>query len=89
MHSAGYPSGEKRKYIRLDTVFPVQLRLESLDGSRFLSQWLQGFTNNVSKGGICLAINNFDHSLAEIIKKHQNLDISKYQIERIKAIRTK
>jgi len=71
MHSAGYPSGEKRKYIRLDTVFPVQLRLESLDGSRFLSQWLQGFTNNVSKGGICLAINNFDHSLAGIIKKHQ------------------
>jgi hypothetical protein len=45
--------------------------MESLDGSRFLSSWLQGFTNNVSSGGICLTINNFDHSLSEVIKKHE------------------
>ena len=71
MESAGYLNEEQRKYIRLDTVFPVQMRLESLDGSRFLSGWLQGFTNNISRGGICLCINNLDPLLAEIIEKRQ------------------
>ena len=71
MRNVKYPKEDKRKYIRLDTVFPVQLRMESLDGSHFLSGWLQGFTNNVSRGGICLCINNFDPSLVEIIKKRQ------------------
>ena len=71
MGNREYLNEEKRRYVRLDTVFPVQLRMESLDGSRFLSGWLQGFTNNVSRGGICLSINNFDHSLAEIIKKRE------------------
>lgn len=71
MQKTRYKDEEKRRYIRLDTVFPVQLRMESLDGSRFLSGWMQGFTNNVSSGGICLAINNFDPSLAEVIKNHQ------------------
>ena len=71
MSDPEYLNEEKRKYIRLDTVLPVQLRMESLDGSHFLSGWLQGFSNNVSRGGICLSINNFDHSLAEIIRKRE------------------
>ncbi len=62
---------ERRKYLRLDSVFPVQFRLLSLDGKRFLSDWLQGFTNNVSKGGICLSINNFNPELAKIVKEKQ------------------
>lgn len=72
MRDAKHLNEEKRKYIRLDTVFPVQLRMESLDGNHFLSGWLQGFSNNVSKGGICLCVNNFDPSLVEIMKKHQS-----------------
>ncbi len=71
MGNTEYLNVEKRKYVRLDTVFPVQLRIESVDGSHFLSGWLQGFTNNISKGGLCLSVNNFDHSLAEIIKNRQ------------------
>ncbi len=66
-----YLNEEQRKYLRLDTVLPVQIRLESLDGSRFISGWLQGFTNNVSSGGICLCLNNLDSSLAKIIEARQ------------------
>ncbi|MGA2775575.1 MAG: hypothetical protein ABSE81_05880 [Candidatus Omnitrophota bacterium] len=49
---------ERRKYLRLDTVFPVRFRLESPDGKTTLSPWLQGFSSDVGKGGICLSVNN-------------------------------
>jgi len=73
-----YSGGERRKYIRLDSVFPVQFRLLSLDEKRFLSSWLQGFTNNVSKEGLCLCVNNFNPELARVLKDQQaklSLDI--------------
>lgn len=62
---------ERRKYIRLDSVFPVQFRLMTQDGTRFLSDWLQGFTNDVGKGGICLSVNNLDPEFARLIKEQQ------------------
>jgi len=63
------PVPEHRKYLRLDTVFPVQFRLEDLDGQTFLSSWLQGFTNNISRGGICLFINNIGPEPLKLIKE--------------------
>ncbi|MFH0791202.1 MAG: hypothetical protein V2A64_06175 [Candidatus Omnitrophota bacterium] len=58
---------ERRKYIRLDSVFPVQFRILSLDGKEFLSDWLQGFTNNIAKGGVCLEVNNLKPELIQVI----------------------
>ena len=78
MHRDDHLGQERRKYIRLDSVFPVQFRLLSLDGKHFLSGWLQGFTNNVSKGGICLSVNNLNPELAKLLKEQQaelSLDI--------------
>lgn len=69
---------ERRHYIRMDSVFPVQFCMFSLDGKKDLSGWLQGFTNNIGKGGICLAINNLKPELAKLIKDRQvklSLDI--------------
>ena len=60
---------EHRKYLRLDTVFPVQFRLETPDGKIFISNWLQGFTNNISRGGICLSINNPDLQLLKLLSE--------------------
>jgi hypothetical protein len=59
---------EQRGYIRMDTILPVQFRLVSLEGKELLSDWQQGFTNNVGKGGICLQINKLDPLLARQIK---------------------
>jgi len=55
---------ERRKYIRLDTVLPVQFRLESLDSKQALSPWIQGFTNNIGHGGICLSVNDLPFELS-------------------------
>ncbi|MDD4980507.1 MAG: PilZ domain-containing protein [Candidatus Omnitrophica bacterium] len=62
---------ERRQYIRLDSVFPVQFRILSLDGKQEFSDWLQGFTNNISKGGICLSVNNLKPELVNLVKGRQ------------------
>ena len=71
MFKKGSLEPERRRYIRLDSVFPVEFRILSLDGKQFLSDWLQGFTNNISKDGICLAVNNLNPELAKFIKSKQ------------------
>ncbi|MFA5351189.1 MAG: hypothetical protein WC357_07675 [Candidatus Omnitrophota bacterium] len=60
---------ERRKYIRLDTVLPVQFRLESLDSKQSLSPWVQGFTNNIGHGGICLSVNDLSPELIKLIQE--------------------
>lgn len=59
---------ERRKYIRLDSAFPVSFKLLSIDGKHIISGALQGFTNNIGKGGICLSVNNLKPELAALIK---------------------
>jgi len=78
MPEKDYLGAQRRKYIRLDSVFPVQFRLISLDTKTFLSDWVQGFTSNVSKGGICLSVNNLSPALAKLLQDRQvklSLDI--------------
>lgn len=60
--------GEHRKYTRLDSVFPVQFKLASFEGSILLSGWLQGFTSDIGKGGICLRVNNLPEETAQLLK---------------------
>jgi len=60
---------ERRRYIRLDSVFPVQFRLISLDGETILSDWIQGFTHNISKGGLRLDVNNLKPQISGLIKR--------------------
>jgi len=71
MRQRQYAEGERRKYIRLDSVFPVEFRLLSPNGKTFFSDWLQGFTNNIGKGGMCLSVNNLKPALAKILASQQ------------------
>lgn len=65
----GRGAQERRKYIRLDTVFPVQFCLKDPSDKKEISEWLQGFTNNVGKGGICLEASNIKKELIALIEK--------------------
>ncbi|MCM8773380.1 MAG: PilZ domain-containing protein [Candidatus Omnitrophica bacterium] len=49
--------GEQRRYIRISTVLPVEFYFLGVANKR-LSPYLQGFTNNIGKGGICLIVND-------------------------------
>lgn len=62
---------DQRQYLRLDTVFPVEFRIMGFDGKTFLSGWLQGFTRNIARGGLCLEINDLDPVFAGIFKNSQ------------------
>ncbi len=66
-----YKGIEKRKYIRLQSVYPVEFHLLSLDGRKNLSDPIQGFTSDVSKGGILLSVNNLDPKLSKMLAKGQ------------------
>jgi len=59
---------ERRRYTRLDSVFPVQFKIVSSEGKTFLSGWIQGFTNNVGKGGLRLDVNNLKPELIALLK---------------------
>lgn len=79
MGRENYLGAEHRQYTRLDSVFPVQFKLVSLDGKNPISDWLQGFTSDISKGGICLSVNNLPPNLAAVLNNRQvklSLEIS-------------
>ncbi|MFA5339521.1 MAG: glycoside hydrolase family 2 TIM barrel-domain containing protein [Candidatus Omnitrophota bacterium] len=59
---------ERRRYIRLSTVFPVELEIVSLDDKEVYSEFHQAFTRDVSEGGMCLEVNNLKDDLAEKLK---------------------
>ncbi|MFH1767961.1 MAG: PilZ domain-containing protein [Candidatus Omnitrophota bacterium] len=60
---------EQRRYIRLSTVIPVEFHLIDEFG-RKETPYLQGFTNNIGKGGICLVINDLWWGFADRLSKN-------------------
>ncbi len=50
---------EKRRYVRMNTVFPVELEVFSASGEKLSRALLQGFTRDVSEGGICVELKSF------------------------------
>ena len=68
---AANPGSERREYLRLDSVFPVQFCVLSPDGKTACSDWIQGFTSNIGKGGICLEVNSLRPEIAQVIKSQQ------------------
>ena len=67
---------EHRKYIRLNAVFPVEFQFIDAETSGSISDIKQGFTRDVSKGGICLEVNNLEEGLEQVIREGRaKLDI--------------
>lgn len=56
---------ERRKYIRLDSVFPVEIYLRNSEGGT--SRLVQAFTRDVSVGGLCLFVNDPDDEILSIV----------------------
>jgi len=68
---------EKRRYIRLKSVFPVEFQVLDQETNKAITKWKQGFTNNISKGGICLSVNNLEDDITpHLIEKASLLGLS-------------
>ena len=61
---------ERRRYIRIPTVLTVQFFLISQEGKK-ISSWIQGFTENVAKGGIALWVNEINWQYWDKISSRQ------------------
>ncbi len=71
-------SPDRRAYVRMDSVFPVQFQLLDADG-RVVSRWVQGFTSNVCKAGLCLEVNNLEAGALKALE--QELPLLSLEIE--------
>jgi len=47
----------RRKYIRISTVVPIEFCIVDEENKR-ITPWLQGFTHDIGRGGLCLLIND-------------------------------
>ncbi len=61
-----YKGEERRKYIRLSSCFPVEFSLIFIDG-RPPSKKYQGFSHDVSKGGLCIRVRDLQPEDAEAL----------------------
>ncbi|HXV19172.1 MAG TPA: PilZ domain-containing protein [Candidatus Omnitrophota bacterium] len=50
---------EKRQYVRMNTVFPVEFEIVGENGNERLPHAVQGFTRDVSAGGMCIEFKSF------------------------------
>jgi hypothetical protein len=67
---------ERRRYIRLQAVFPVEFQFLDPETGGSISNITQGFTRDVGKGGICLEVNNIEEGFEETLKEQKvRLDI--------------
>lgn len=60
---------ELRKYVRLNTVFPVEFRIQVPGENEFDMTFYQAFTSNVSQGGMCLQVKDYSGKLTKAIRK--------------------
>ena len=60
---------ERRKYIRLNVIFPVEFQFIDPETSGSVSEIKQGFTRDVGKGGICIEVNNLEEGLEQVVKE--------------------
>ncbi|RKX90881.1 MAG: hypothetical protein DRP84_12445 [Spirochaetes bacterium] len=72
---AGHRGKEKRKYVRLKTVFPVLFQIVSRDKKQILSRKYQGFTKDISASGMCLRFRSLDRELPEVLKNNKDCKI--------------
>lgn len=49
----------RRRYIRLDHIFPVEFRFVDAEGDP-VSGWYQAYTQDVGYGGLCLTVNHIE-----------------------------
>lgn len=67
---------ERRRYIRLGAVFPVEFQFLDLATGNTVSDIKQGFTRDVGRGGICLEVNNLEENFEKILnEKNARLDL--------------
>lgn len=63
------PGAERRRYVRMDTVFPVEMAIAH--SGRPAKDRLQGFTHDVSMGGLCLEFHGLSTTDAELLRSRE------------------
>lgn len=68
-------AAERRRYIRLDSVFPVEIYCNDPQAGQ-RPVLIQAFTRDVSAGGLCLTVNNPDPTFLSFAQTAPRFDVS-------------
>ncbi|MFH1479171.1 MAG: PilZ domain-containing protein [Candidatus Omnitrophota bacterium] len=60
---------DRREYVRLESVFPVEFQFLEKENHGSITDIMQGYTRNISKGGICLEVNTTDLGFEDTLKR--------------------
>ena len=60
---------ERRQYVRLNSAFPVEFQILDANGAEVLSSWMEGFTSNISRGGMRLIIKGVNAETGALLTK--------------------
>ncbi len=71
MFNAKKDFSDRRSFIRLEHVFPVEFQFLDVPNAG-LSVWYQGFTQDINEVGLCLTINHLDESAASALEAKKN-----------------
>lgn len=66
------PAAERRRYQRLDHIFPVEFRLLDRQNQP-VSPWHQAFTQDICDGGLCLTVNHLEVDTIAFFEDRKNL----------------
>ena len=69
---AQYTDSDKREYIRLDSIFPVEFQFLTADTYKVFGNWRQAFTADVSEGGLCISASGLDEHELNWLKDSSN-----------------
>ena len=64
---------DRRKYVRISTVLPIEFCILDENGKQ-ITPWLQGFTHDISRGGLRLIVNDLWQGILEKLN-HKNTKI--------------
>ncbi len=67
-------SSDKRQYVRMNTVFPVELEIFGSSGEK-ASDLMQGFTRDVGPGGMCVELKSFAKETEKLFEAGARLSL--------------
>src|SRR5688572_21025561 len=67
---------ENRHYVRMNTVFPVELEIFAPNGEKCSANLLQGFTRDISAGGMCIELKSFGKETEKLFFPEAHLELT-------------
>lgn len=64
---------ERRRFVRLKEPVPVKFKVLNKDNPESISDWIECYTHNISRGGLCIEITSVGEELKKAVTNKSSL----------------